>query len=305
VFKRIERVGGRRLTKLHTAGLSGHLWLISAVVVAQLGIHAAAAQTPTIADLQAQRGRNIACMRQLNSILSRIPPDQQLTWRLQADHQQAWRDCLAGGVAPPLPSAPRSIVGLGRPGDWQIGVLLENEGRYPEAAELYQRILNNEGAPDGDGTMAGRRLAFLYAHGRGVQKDVAKADSLLRARENSMTEIDRILLQANLLPDRPEDVTQALVDRAHAIAAEQQRQAAEEAVRAAAEESRRIEAWRAAHPQEAHAQAVQACQAGCQRGYESCTSQKNMDMTGLFNGTFRTPNYNCGPKAQACLRGCD
>jgi hypothetical protein len=289
--------GGLRGSIMRTIRIS---WLISAAVATHLCVRADA-QTPSIADQRAQRDRTVACTKQFQGALGRMSPDQE----------QAWRNCLAGGVAPPIPDVPRTIVDPAQPGDWRTGILYEKQGRYAEAAALYQQILNNERAPNGDGMVTGERLAYLYAHGSGVPKDPAKAKTLLSVRPDSQrNSTDLLLLRANLLPDKPEDITPALIDRAHVIAAqqdrilaEQERQGAEEAARAAEEENRRKQAWRAAHPQEAHAQDVQACISRCESNYQSCNWRSVGDMSAMFTGI--TPNYNCGPNQHACLSGCN
>ncbi len=86
----------------------------------------------------------------------------------------------------------------------------ERDGRYAEASTYYQQVLDLEGAPDGDGLAVGERLAFLYANGRGVQKDQAKARRLLSVRDSQRNRTDLALLDRNKLPLSPEDVPDEL-----------------------------------------------------------------------------------------------
>lgn len=187
--------------------------------------------------------------------------------------------------------------------DLQRGIELEAAGRYPEAAAAYQAHMNAVGRPNGDGYVAGERLAFLYANGHGVPKNIPKARSLLSAGHTERYQTDLSLLDHNMLPDRPEDVPAASA-KLNAIVAEQNRRLHEEQLRAEAEQERKVQEWRAAHPQEAHAQDVQACRASCQNFLRSCNTKDVGDFSGLATGTFYTHNYNCGPKAQACFNRC-
>jgi TPR repeat protein len=101
----------------------------------------------------------------------------------------------------------------------QRGVELERAGRYAEAAAAYQAHLNASGHPDGDGYVAGERLGFLYANGRGVPKDVARARVLFSANEIERNRIDLGLLNHGMLPQNPEAKTPELVARISQILA--------------------------------------------------------------------------------------
>jgi TPR repeat protein len=104
-----------------------------------------------------------------------------------------------------------------QPNGMQQGVELERAGRYAEAAAAYQAHLNASGHPDGDGYVAGERLGYLYANGRGIPRDVARARKLFSANSLERNRIDFELLNHGILPATPEDKTPTLMAQTNAI----------------------------------------------------------------------------------------
>jgi hypothetical protein len=184
------------------------------------------------------------------------------------------QDCIARSKAMSAPYRERQLGDdQGLPG-WIVGINYEKAGRYAEAAAVYQKTLNDEGYPNGDGLPAGERLGYLYANGRGVPKDAAKARQLFGANQTLRNRDDLLLLNHHMLPLTPEGKTPALIEKATAMVAEEQRKALEEQAKAEAEESRRAQAWRTSHPELARAQ---DCRASCEQAVQSCTT-KNLGM---------------------------
>ena len=170
---------------------------------------------------------------------------------------------------------------------WVAGINLEKTGRYSEAAAVYQKFLNDAGMPNGDGMIVGERLAYLYANGRGVPKDLARARRLFSVRDSERNQTDLALLNRGLLPARPEDAPMAL----HRM----QEEDAAEAARAAARE--------AAQPQSRQSVAQQ-CLARCRRVGDQCqTSNSYTDLSKAFGawGSYT----NCRDEVQTCLRRCE
>ena len=60
----------------------------------------------------------------------------------------------------------------------QIGIGYEKSGNDAEAAVYYQKAIDTMGVVNGVGAPAQTRLGFLYANGRGVPRDQAKALAL-------------------------------------------------------------------------------------------------------------------------------
>jgi TPR repeat protein len=94
----------------------------------------------------------------------------------------------------------------------KIGEYYERGGDYRTAASYYQKALNTARTQNGTDTVASVRLGFLYAYGRGVPQDRARAMELFGGTRGggtlrSKTETGfAYLLDHNQLPNRPEDV---------------------------------------------------------------------------------------------------
>jgi hypothetical protein len=190
-----------------------------------------------------------------------------------------------------------------QPTGMQQGVELEQAGRYAEAAAEYQAHLNASGHPDGDGYVAGERIGYLYANGRGVPRDVARARALFSANSLDRNRIDLILLNNNLLPAAPELKTPALVEKANAIVAEEQRKAIEKQRQAEAEENRRQQAWNAAHPEVVRAR--QQCQTSCAQAVQEC-NRRNLGMNwGTPFGAAHEREYDCPGLSWRCSAQCN
>jgi TPR repeat protein len=211
------------------------------------------------------------------------------------------QDCIARSKAMSAPYRERQLGDdQGLPG-WIVGINYEKAGRYAEAAAVYQKTLNDEGYPNGDGLPAGERLGYLYANGRGVPKDAAKARQLFSANQTLRNRDDLLLLNHHMLPLTPEGKTPALIEKATAMVAEEQRKALEEQAKAEAEESRRAQAWRTSHPELARAQ---DCRASCEQAVQSCTT-KNLGMNWQVPfGGWREREYDCNGYKNRCYARC-
>jgi tetratricopeptide (TPR) repeat protein len=90
----------------------------------------------------------------------------------------------------------------------KIGVYYERRGDYTQAAAYYRKAIATRSLGS---LMATKRLAFLYAYGRGVPRDRDMTRRLFIAfgGENGFS----YLLDHDRLPDRIEDVTQNYVEK--------------------------------------------------------------------------------------------
>jgi hypothetical protein len=251
--------------------------LLSVSVIAVLGasVPPPVAAQPSPADRAAQRATMFQNMQNMRNCQAEMARANQ-AGATDADRVQLMRDCAAKQGQ------------TFQPNEMQRGIELEQAGRYAEAAAAYQAHLNASGHPDGDGYVAGERLGFMYANGRGVPKDVVRARTLFSANSLDRNRIDLILLENNLLPATPEGKTSAVIDRANAIVAEQQRRAVEQQARADAEESRKRQAWLANHPEAARAQ---SCRASCAQAVQDC-KMHNLGNFGSIGG-WSSPNLHC------------
>jgi hypothetical protein len=128
----------------------------------------------------------------------------------EVDRARIARDCISSSRAASDPIR-NQTPGEDRPGpSWIAGVDYEKAGRYAEAAAVYQKMLNDEGYPNGDGLIAGERLGYLYANGFGVPKNEAKAWQLFSVRDSQRNRTDLALMDHNLLPRSPEGVPDAV-----------------------------------------------------------------------------------------------
>jgi hypothetical protein len=194
---------------------------VAAAIIASCTLVApqAVAQGPSIADQRAQRDWVRSCYAKVPGAAGGSP-----------EKQQAFRDCLAKGPLPPPAVDPR-----------QTAIAYEKAGRYAEAAALYQQNLNDSGMPDGGASMAGERLGYLLANGRGVPKNLARARVLFSA--SPYFHIDAVLLDHHLLPLTPEDKKPELIAKANAIVEAEQRKEIERQRLAEAQWEKCDSAW--------------------------------------------------------------
>ena len=177
---------------------------------------AAARPVGTVSD---SRAKAFALYRANNACMAQIrQADQAGATDLQ--RMQLTQDCSArmGLVQSPI------VAGL------KTGIEYEHAGHYAEAAAAFQKTMNDEGAPNGDGLLAGEWLGYLYANGRpGVQKDVARARQLLGSTDSERYRYDIDLLDHNMLPTNPEGKTPALIAQLNAVVARENEKLAEQA----------------------------------------------------------------------------
>lgn len=181
---------------------------------------------------------------------------------------------------------------------WQKGMELEQAGRNDEAVAAYQQTLNDEGYPNGDGLIAGERLGYMYASGRGVKKDVAKARQMLGVTDSERYRYDVELLDHNMLPITPEGKTPALIAQLNAVVARENAKLAEQA----AEDEERARKERLANPQAAHAYDVAQCNSICSSRISSCNSYNNLDYSGLYSNYSH--QKDCASFARQCYALC-
>ena len=205
------------------------------------------------------------------------------------------QDCTARSRAMSAPYSERQPGGdQGLPG-WVVGINYEKEGRYADAAAVYQKTLNDEGYPNGDGFAAGERLGYLYANGLGVPRDTARARQLFSASPNQQT--DLALLDHGMLPRSPEGVPDA-VRRME----EEDRKSAAKAEARAAEAEERARKERLANPEAAHAYDVAQCNSICSSRVSSCNRNNFLDFSGLYSGSSH--QTDCASFARRCYAVC-
>jgi hypothetical protein len=134
----------------------------------------------------------------------------RLNYRCGSDSAQIVQDCMQRNQNLP---------------PWVVGLNLEKAGRYSEAAAVYQKALNDAGMPNGDGMIIGERLAYLYANGLGVPKDIERARQLFSVRDSERNRTDLALLNRGKLPRSPELAAMALQRMAQEDAAAAERAA--------------------------------------------------------------------------------
>jgi hypothetical protein len=107
-----------------------------------------------------------------------------------------------------------------------LGAYDEQAGNYAAAAAYYQKALTTMNWPNGVEMLAVYRLGFLYVNGLGVRRDTKKAREYFSWRDDQRNRVALTLLDHNMLPRIPEDITPALISSAENMrAADDRRQA--------------------------------------------------------------------------------
>jgi hypothetical protein len=153
-----------------------------------------------------RRSRAVAAYQANNICIARVH-QAVLAGVSDVERARITQECLARTGAPQSP-----IIA-----NWQSGIDYEHAGRYAEAAAAFQKTLDIEGYPNGDGLIAGEWLGYLYANGHGVQRNVAKARELFSASDSQNYQTDIALLDHQMLPKNPEGKTPELIAQLSAI----------------------------------------------------------------------------------------
>jgi len=183
---------------------------------------------------------------------------------------------------------------------------------YRAAASWYEKAIDASNR-DRPSIRAALRLAFLYANGLGVPRDRVKARELLASGGPSSGEL-LVLLDHNLLPKSPEDVTPSQRRTAAAIIAEEKtKKANEEAARLAASmRAQRSVSVGTAQPSPPMSQNV-GCANRCRSEESSCKSRNtNSEFNAYAAGGFNWSSFmsssifaeNCSGRFSDCMRSC-
>jgi hypothetical protein len=194
----------------------------------------------------------------------------------------------------------------------EIGKGHEKRGHDAEAAVYYQKAINTMAIANGVGTPAQIRLGFLYANGRGVQRDRGRALELFGGASGEIlgtrghTESAyAYLLNHGKLPYRLEDMRPGLLQSVEAEESARQEAAA---LQEAAREEARAAAERKANPQYAR----QQCESGCSSTATFCENNRSfgsfvgsMGGRGIFGGMAAADaTQDCSSQRASCLASC-
>jgi tetratricopeptide (TPR) repeat protein len=161
----------------------------------------------------------------------------------------------------------------------KLGVYEEKDGDYPAAAQYYQRAIDRMSQVNGVAQTAMLRLAFLYANGRGVPIDDAKARALFESLDGHLDPRILDLMDYGMLPKSPEEVTPALLDE---LAAKE-----DEKYKTVADSMRPA-----------------TCTERCQMKKSDCERSNSLgDAAGIFT-SYREEPGDCEAMARSCMAWC-
>ena len=181
---------------------------------------------------------------------------------------------------------------------------------YKAAAIWYQKAIDPSNGNEVS-IAAVLRLAFLYANGLGVPQNRARARELLARSPSNQQFV--IMLDHNLLPKSPEDVTPSQIRAAAAMeSAERSKKAAEDEARRAALLRAQPSAPSRAQPSQGTSQTA-ACASTCRGKRSDCESRNSNQEWGTYwqNGfslkSMMIAGFkaeNCGMWYSACMKDC-
>jgi TPR repeat protein len=175
----------------------------------------------------------------------------------------------------------------------KIGIHYQHSGDDRAAAIYFQKSLNTNGHPDGDGMIAGEWLGYMYANGRGVTRDPAKARQLFSVTDSQGNRTDLALMDRHMLPQTPEGKTPALIAKINAIIKAEEDAQIERGAREL------LKSWTEGRPPPSP-----QCSATCQGRYKSCQNDNSIGGMASIFSNFGHMDRNCNNDMRTCINGC-